>query len=164
MNTKTENTTHAIPPMHVRLSVGLVCTLTVFATGCAICCGPYDYHYPTFGGSVQRADPTWGRVGSIYSDPGPFGGPAADSNVLGKSSSSDQSGGLEEIEDGDSSLPTPENMLRNNAGESELPEPATQGSDVLPPPNRNLNQPNPDDSTSIRRLRNQSRRVNSRWR
>ena len=51
-------------------------------TGCAICCGPYLDHYPTFGGKVQRTDPTWGRVGSIYSDPYTAGtGPMADSNL-----------------------------------------------------------------------------------
>ena len=50
--------------------------------GCSMCCGPYDYHYPTFGGRVQRADPEYGRVGSIFSDPYTAGtGLNADSNV-----------------------------------------------------------------------------------
>ena len=52
------------------------------AAGCSMCCGPYDYHYPTFGGRVQRADPEYGRVGSIFSDPYTAGtGLDADSNV-----------------------------------------------------------------------------------
>jgi hypothetical protein len=51
-------------------------------SGCAICCGPYLDQYPTFGGKVQRTDPVWGRVGSIYSDPYTAGtGPLADSNL-----------------------------------------------------------------------------------
>ncbi len=57
-------------------------TLLASFTGCAICCGPYLDHYPTFGGKVQRTDPAWGRVGSIYSDPYTAGtGPLADSNL-----------------------------------------------------------------------------------
>lgn len=48
-----------------------------------MCCGPYDYHYPVFGGRIQRADPEHGRVGSIFSDPNLAGsGPAADSNLV----------------------------------------------------------------------------------
>lgn len=38
-------------------------------TGCSICCGPYDYDYPTFGGLKQRVDRRHGRVGSVFSDP-----------------------------------------------------------------------------------------------
>jgi len=34
-----------------------------------MCCGTYDYTYPTFGGKYQRTNPEYGRVGSIYSDP-----------------------------------------------------------------------------------------------
>lgn len=50
--------------------------------GCAMCCGPYDYHYPGFGGRIQRADPEFGRVGSVFSDPNMAGaGPLADSNL-----------------------------------------------------------------------------------
>ena len=51
--------------------------------GCSICCGPYDYNYPTIGGKHQRVNPSWGRVGSIFSDPlvGATMGPNADSNL-----------------------------------------------------------------------------------
>ena len=38
-------------------------------TGCSMCCGDFDYHYPTRGGVYQRTNPEYGRVGSIYSDP-----------------------------------------------------------------------------------------------
>ncbi len=59
----------------------LLCA-AVTLTGCAMCCGPYLDHYPTFGGKVQRSDPAWGRVGSIFTDPYTAGtGPLADSNL-----------------------------------------------------------------------------------
>lgn len=47
-----------------------------------MCCGPFDYDYPTFGGKHLRANRSLGRVGSILSDPiTPLSGPAADSNL-----------------------------------------------------------------------------------
>ena len=47
-----------------------------------MCCGTFDYHYPTFGGRLQRANPEYGRVGSIFSDPYAAAiGPSADSNL-----------------------------------------------------------------------------------
>ncbi len=47
-----------------------------------MCCGPFDYDYPTFGGKHPRADRRYGRVGSPLSDPaGTFPGPSADSNL-----------------------------------------------------------------------------------
>jgi len=50
--------------------------------GCSMCCGPYDYDYPTFGGKHQRVNSNWGRVGSIFSDPlASSSGPSADSNL-----------------------------------------------------------------------------------
>lgn len=63
----------------------LTIALPVAATtaGCAMCCGPYDYHYPTYGGRIQRVDPEYGRVGSVFSDPNLAGtGPVADSNLV----------------------------------------------------------------------------------
>ncbi len=35
-------------------------------SGCAICCTPYDYAYPAYGGRWQRADMYHGRVGSAF--------------------------------------------------------------------------------------------------
>jgi hypothetical protein len=40
----------------------LVCSL-----GCAMCCAPDDYAYPTYGGKWQRLSPAYGRVASPYS-------------------------------------------------------------------------------------------------
>lgn len=66
-------------------SIALTCLAGVAAlgaSGCSMCCGPYDYHYPAFPGIVERADPVYGRVGSIFSDPYKAGsGPSADSNL-----------------------------------------------------------------------------------
>lgn len=57
-------------------------TVAVTVCGCSMCCGPFDYHYPAFPGIVERADPVYGRVGSIFSDPYKAGtGPSADSNL-----------------------------------------------------------------------------------
>ena len=63
------------------LIAALFCFLS---TGCSMCCGPYDYDYPDFGGKHQRQDRQHGRVGSILSDPlAPrAGGASADSNLL----------------------------------------------------------------------------------
>lgn len=60
----------------------LIALLPLVATGCSMCCGPYDYDYSTFGGLHQRVDPQHGRVGSVFSDPmAGFNGAGADSNL-----------------------------------------------------------------------------------
>lgn len=60
-----------------------ILTLTLGTTyGCSSCCGPHDYDYPNFGGKHQRVNPSYGRVGSIFSDPNASAfGPSADSNL-----------------------------------------------------------------------------------
>ncbi|MEM9412567.1 MAG: hypothetical protein AAGA30_15750 [Planctomycetota bacterium] len=146
-----------------KIFAGALASVALMMSGCAMCCGPYDYHYPTIGGSVQRSNPTWGRVGSLFSDPGPFGGPSADSNLQTRDMPS-ASRGIEQIEEQNSDLPLPENMRPDGGNQSDLPEPDSIENGVLPPPNLNNNRPSPDESTFIRRLRNQTQRVNSRWR
>lgn len=60
----------------------LFTTASLLTMGCAMCCGPYDYHYPSFGGKHERIDPTYGRVGSVFSDPMAIPlGESADSNL-----------------------------------------------------------------------------------
>ena len=55
---------------------------TISFFGCSACCGPYDFDYPTYGGIHHRANPSFGRVGSPFSDPNWAGsGPSADSNL-----------------------------------------------------------------------------------
>ncbi len=142
----------------------LGCTALLY-TGCAMCCGPYDYHYPTHGGAIQRQDPVWGRVGSVFSDPGPLGGPSSDYNLtpheggsVSNSFESDEDDlDLEPLND-ESNLNPPEGP---NGGGSD----SRSDADVLPPPQPQG--PSPDESTtSVRRWRNQSRRAapRSRWR
>ena len=151
-NTANKKWVVTMAPTLARITTAALAMVSLLYSGCAICCGPYDYHYPTFGGTVQRADPVWGRVGSLYSDPGPFGGPSADSNLdhaESLSPSGDVDGGTE-FEDELDPIEPPE-----KSGDPD-------SSGVLPPPNNG--RPGPDDSTSIRRLRNQSRQAWPRWR
>lgn len=44
----------------------LVCVVS--ASGCAICCAPFDDDYACYGGIVERADRVNGRVGSKFAD------------------------------------------------------------------------------------------------
>lgn len=60
----------------------IVLVLTLSTTGCSMCCGPFDYDYPAFGGKQLRANRSHGRVGSILSDPiTTLRGSSADSNL-----------------------------------------------------------------------------------
>jgi hypothetical protein len=53
-----------------RLGMLAVVVPLLWASGCAICCAPYDYHYPTVGGRWVRDNPTHGRVGSAFEPAG----------------------------------------------------------------------------------------------
>lgn len=162
MNNKSEPATNDAQTIawHSRCLLASVAVAAITFSGCAMCCGPYDYHYPTFGGIVQRADPVWGRVGSLYSDPGPFGGPSADYNLAEKEftpaatdydDAGDDLGPLDDEDSFDAIEP-----LDSGNG-------LDQSDEVLPPPS--TERPSPDDSTSVRRtIRKQSRRAWPRWR
>ena len=105
------------------------CLLTL--AGCSMCCGPFDYSYPTYGGFFQRADRNAGRVGSVYSDPDHVvAGPSADSN-------------LESIEENGMGLPGEDWVEDWEAGEEALPDP---GFEVPEKPEGSG--PIPDDSTT----------------
>lgn len=69
--------------MMKRLSTILTVLIISSGTlGCSMCCGPYDFDYPTFGGKHERMDRSYGRVGSIFSDPNAgYYGESADSNL-----------------------------------------------------------------------------------
>ena len=66
-----------------RWATPILLTMTMFSfIGCSMCCGPYDFDYPTYGGIHQRSNPSYGRVGSTFSDPNWIvAGPSADSNL-----------------------------------------------------------------------------------
>jgi len=66
-------------PTFAILIVAFIASGTI---GCSMCCGPYDYDYPTFGGKHERADRAYGRVGSLFSDPyASYNGESADESL-----------------------------------------------------------------------------------
>lgn len=42
----------------------------LWASGCAMCCAPYDDNYPAIGGRWVRDNPAHGRVGSAFDPAG----------------------------------------------------------------------------------------------
>ena len=139
-------------------------TIALLCTGCSMCSGPYDYDYPNFGGAVQRSNANWGRVGSVFSDPGPFGGPSADSNL--KPHESGYNLGSDEFE----AVPEPSNppelqMQSPNSNQLNGSGNRNGDTDVLPAP-QPQSRPSPDETrrSIIPRLRSQSRRNFSTWR
>jgi hypothetical protein len=56
---------------HVPAYLGI--GLLLFVSGCAICASPYDSHYAAHGGSWDRADPSEGRVASVFHPAGATG-------------------------------------------------------------------------------------------
>lgn len=140
-----------------------------------MCCGPHDYHYPTFGGKLQRANPEWGRVGSVFSDPYVAMGPSADSNLdpveYEEPTNIDDPDDLEDpnlddLDDLDSEMDDFDSDLNDmdvdpyDAGE---PDPVPGPEPITP---REI-QPTPDDSNNeARRWRNRPLRntQQQRWR
>lgn len=51
-------------------SLAILTCFTVGSAGCNLCCPPYLDDYATVGGKWSRSNPTEGRVGSAFSDPG----------------------------------------------------------------------------------------------
>lgn len=49
--------------------LGWLLLATLSATGCSLCCSPYNDDYLTYGSRTPRLDMKNGRVGSILSDP-----------------------------------------------------------------------------------------------
>ena len=102
-----------------------IAAVGVSMLGCSMCCGPYDFDYPTYGGKHERVDRAYGRVGSIFSDPnaGVYG-ESADSNLIPqpalRSTGSGAEGG-DSIDDGMESI-TPK-PVPDSGGPGELPMP-----------------------------------------
>lgn len=109
----------------------------LLGSGCSMCCGVSDYDYPTYGGLVQRQDSSYGRVGSIFSDPNaPTGIPKA----AGIQTVSPMGAGRPESSDGDPSTPMLDGEL-----DKPLPKPSNtlyeQVSSPANLPSTELNQP-----------------------
>ena len=63
-----------------RLAAGLLLlTVASLASGCAMCCSPFDCDYPYQGGAWVRHNPSSGRVGSAFDE---AGGPNTGAEVL----------------------------------------------------------------------------------
>lgn len=94
--------------------------LIVTLAGCSMCCGPFDFSYPTYGGFYQRAERDRGRVGSVYSDPDYVAtGPSADSNLdpidKGSLMGFPEDDFMDELDPGDEgNLPAPKTDRDNN--------------------------------------------------
>jgi hypothetical protein len=52
------------------LALSVVSGLLALASGCAMCCAPFDYDYPSTTGRWVRNNPTSGRVGSVFDEAG----------------------------------------------------------------------------------------------
>lgn len=63
------------------LTALLICSPLATLAGCAMCCSPFDYSYPTFGGKWQRTDREHGRVGSVFT---PHAGVKVEEGVVGE--------------------------------------------------------------------------------
>ncbi len=58
----------------MRNSLLLIAIASCFgASGCALCCSPFDHDYATYGSRTPRMDQQYGRVGSVFSDPALMG-------------------------------------------------------------------------------------------
>lgn len=79
-----------------RLAVVLGVMVVVAASGCSVCCTPFDDAYPAYGGKWERTNRFHGRVGSAFD---PAGGP------VGETISAEEV--YEEIETPTPAVPTP---------------------------------------------------------
>lgn len=101
--------------------LAMLASSLLLGSGCSMCCGVYDYDYPTYGGLVPRMDRSYGRAGSVFSDPNaPTGIPVAQ--------------GVQEV---------PE----SSDYERDFPESDSQDGELLPMPGNNRSD-NPDQDLS----------------
>ena len=52
------------------LALLLVAGFLGLSSGCAMCCAPLDYNYPSLAGRYVRTNPTSGRVASAFDNAG----------------------------------------------------------------------------------------------
>lgn len=134
-----------------------------------MCCGPYDYDYPTYGGKYQRTDPAYGRVGSPFSDPATAGyGPSADSNLEASNPGRMREApeDISDLDDGD--LESLENELNLGDEMDDLDrelDGLEDGGNAEPLPSPDVTpQPESDGNTASRAWRQRIQRENQRWR
>lgn len=128
-----------------------------------MCCGPHDFDYVTFGGKHQRSNPSWGRVGSVFSDPGTFAlGPGPDSNLTTdeerRQKANEQNLNDDTLlEDLDKGL-NEQNLLKEMDRElQELNEPNSN-------PDKTSTEPATDETTASQMWRQRLRHPGQRWR
>ena len=126
-----------------------------------MCCGPHDFDYVTFGGKHQRSNPSWGRVGSVFSDPGSLPpGPAADSNLTAaKDKRRDSSDETDDtfLEDLDEELNNIDMLEEMDRELEELNKPKSD-------PDKTSIEPATDETTASQTFRQRERRPSQRWR
>jgi hypothetical protein len=97
-----------------RLLASVFVLSCLLASGCAMCCAPFDWDYPYVGGSWVRHNPSSGRVGSKFDE---AGGPA------GVTATGEPTPAQPPSVPADSSSPTPamRSAVPRNLGGSYLP-------------------------------------------
>ena len=126
-----------------------------------MCCGPHDFDYVTFGGKHQRSNPSWGRVGSVFSDPGSFPpGPTADSNLT---TASDKRRDASDDDD-DSFLEDLDEDLNDNDMLEELDRKLEELDNPNSDQEKTSLEPATDETTASQPWRQRERRPSQRWR
>jgi hypothetical protein len=105
----------------------LVAGLVALSSGCAMCCAPYDYDYPSVAGRYVRTNPSSGRVASVFDE---AGGPSDVAPAASTSPFTPQAPAAPQLPGGSQAPPglPPMNMtpgarsvIPRNMGESYLP-------------------------------------------
>jgi hypothetical protein len=139
-------------PFLTTLVVIIAATGTV---GCSMCCGPYDFDYPTYGGKHERVDRAYGRVGSIFSDPNAgYYGESADSNLSQKPADRAKDRDLPDAGDDDM-----EQFRRELESVTPRETPPAGEAEELPQPDDTETDP-----TASRRWKNRPLRSGPQWR
>lgn len=137
------------------LSIIFVIIAATGTVGCSMCCGPYDFDYPTYGGKHERVDRAYGRVGSIFSDPNAgYYGESADSNLTRKPTESDKKRDSPDPRDDEM-----EQFRKELESVDPRETPPTDGVDELPQPDDTE-----ADPTASRRWKNRPLRSEPQWR
>jgi hypothetical protein len=101
------------------LALLLVAGVLGLSGGCAMCCAPLDYNYPSIAGRYVRTNPTSGRVASVFDNAG------APSDIAPATSTSpfinEAPPGATPLTPAPSGTPVPRSVIPRTMGESYLP-------------------------------------------